>query len=99
MTVLLGYIDQCVASMNILLVTSDCAGIVINALTYYISLINTTFWISTPVQYYTNTNNIEMVVIFISSTPSNNTTCHFATPDIIANYHVTMAISSIVFEL
>ena len=67
--------------------------------TYRISAINTAFLISTPVQYYSNTNNIEMVVIFINSTPSNNTACHFATPDIIANYRVTMAISSIVFKL
>ena len=34
MTVLLGYIDQCIALMNILLVTSHYAGIMINALTY-----------------------------------------------------------------
>ena len=34
MTVLLGYIDRCIASMNILLVTSHYAGIVISALTY-----------------------------------------------------------------
>ena len=38
-------------------------------------LINTAFLVSTPVWYYSNTspNNIEMVVIFISSAPSNNT--------------------------
>ena len=40
--------------------------------TYRISLINTASSISTPVRYYSNTNNIEMVVIFISNTPSNS---------------------------
>ena len=34
---------------------------------YRISLINTAFSISTPVQYYLNTSNIDMVVIFIGS--------------------------------
>ena len=36
--------------------------------------------------YYSNTNNIDIVVIFISSAPSNSTACYFATPDIIAKY-------------
>ena len=65
---------------------------------YRISSINIASLISTPVQYYSNTNNIEMVVIFISSAPSNSTACHFVTPDIIAKYHVTMAVSSIVWS-
>ena len=64
---------------------------------YHISSINTASSISTPVQYYSNKNNIEMVVTFISSASSKSTACHFTTPDIIANYCVTMAISSIVF--
>ena len=64
---------------------------------YHIFLNNTTFSISTPVQYYLNTNNIDIVVIFISSAPSNSTTCHFATPGIMANYRVMMIISLIVF--
>ena len=55
---------------------------------YRISSINTASSISTPVWYYSNTNNIEMLVIFISSAPSNSTACHFATPDIIAKYRV-----------
>ena len=33
-TALLGYIDRCIASMNIMLVTSHYAGIVISTLTY-----------------------------------------------------------------
>ena len=38
-----------------------------------------------------------MVVVFISGAPSNSTECHFVTSDIdiIANYCVTMVISSI----
>ena len=36
---------------------------------YRISSINTAFSISTPVRYYLNTNNIETIVIFISSAP------------------------------
>ena len=51
---------------------------------YRISLINTAFLISTPVWYYLNTNNIDIVVIFISSVPLNSTACHFATPGITA---------------
>ena len=39
-----------------------------------------------------------MVVTFISSAPSNSTACHFVNLDIIANYHVKMAISSIISE-
>ena len=66
---------------------------------YRISSINTASLISTPVRYYSNASNIEMVVIFISSTPSNSTACHFATLDIIAKYCVAMAVSSILFEL
>ena len=66
---------------------------------YHISSINTTSSISTPVRYYSNINNIEMVVIFISNAPSNSTACHFATPDIIAKYRVTMAVSLIVFQV
>ena len=66
---------------------------------YHISLINTAFSFSTPVQYYLNTNNIDIVVIFINSTPSNSTACHFATLDIMENYHVMMIISSIALEL
>ena len=66
--------------------------------TYHASLFNTASSISTSVRYYSNTNNIDMVVIFISSAPSNSTTYHFATPDIIAKYHVTMAVSLIIFE-
>ena len=54
---------------------------------YHISLINTAFSISTPVQYYFNINNID-IIIFISSAPSNSTTCHHATPGIMVNYHV-----------
>ena len=53
---------------------------------YRISSINTTSSISTPVRYYLNTNNIDIVVIYISSAPLNSTTCHFATLDIMANY-------------
>ena len=64
-----------------------------------ISSINTTSLISTPVQYYSNTNNIEIVVIFISSARSSSTACHFTTPDIIAKYCVTMAVSLIILEL
>ena len=55
---------------------------------YHISLINTAFSISILVRYYLNTNNIDIVVIFISSAPSNSTACHFATPGVTANYHV-----------
>ena len=65
---------------------------------YRISLINITFLISTPVRYYLNTNNIDIVVNFISSAPLNSTTYHFVTPGIMANYHVTM-ISMIIFKL
>ena len=64
-----------------------------------ISSINTASSISTPVWYYSNANNIEMVEIFISNAPSNSTTYYFATPDIIAKYRVTMAVSSIVFRV
>ena len=60
---------------------------------YHNSSINAAFLISSPVQYYLNTNNIDIVVIFISSTPSNSTTCYFA------NLSITMMISSTVFEL
>ena len=63
------------------------------------SLINTTFSISTPVQYYLNANNIDTVIIFISSAPSNSTACHFTTPGITVNYCVMMIISSIPFKL
>ena len=66
---------------------------------YRISSTNTTSSISTPVQYYSNTNNIDMVVIFISSAPLNSTTRHFATLDIIAKHCVTKAVSLIIFEL
>ena len=38
---------------------------------YHISLINTVSLISITVWYYSNTNNIEMVIIFISSAPLN----------------------------
>ena len=54
--------------------------------------INTTPSISTLVRYYSmvnGTNNIEMVVIFISNPLSNSTAYHFTTPDIIVNYRVT----------
>ena len=44
-----------------------------------ISSINTASLISTPVRYYLNMNNIDIVVIFISSTPLNSTICHFTT--------------------
>ena len=64
--------------------------------TVFISLINTTFLISTPVQYYFNTNNID-IIIFISSAPSNSTTCHHATPGIMVNYRVMVTLS-ITFE-
>ena len=50
--------------------------------TYHISLINNASLISTPVRYYSNTNNIEMVVIFVSSLPSNRIAYHLVTPDI-----------------
>ena len=68
---------------------------------YRVSFINTAFLIGTPVPvlYYLNTNNIDVVVIFISSAPWNITTCHFVTLGITANYCVTMIISSIIFEL
>ena len=36
---------------------------------YCISSINTASLISTPVRYYSDTNNFEMVVIFISNAP------------------------------
>ena len=62
-------------------------------------LISTTSSIIAPVWHYLNANNIEMVAIFISRAPLNSTACHFATQDIIANYHAMMAISLIVFEL
>ena len=55
-------------------------------LAYHISSINTTFSISTPVWYYMNTNNIDIVVILISSAPSNSTACNFMTPGIAAYY-------------
>ena len=64
-----------------------------------ISSINITSSISTPVRYYLKTNNIDIVVIFISSAPLNSTACRFATPSITAYYRVTMIISSIVFKL
>ena len=51
--------------------------------TYCISSINTAFSISTPVRYYLNTNNIDIVVINIRNTPLNSTACHFATLQII----------------
>ena len=57
------------------------------------SSINAAFLISSPVRYYLNTNNIDIVVIFISSTPSNSTAYYFA------NLSITMMISSTVFEL
>ena len=57
---------------------------------YHISLINTAFSISILVRYYLNTNNIDIVVIFISSAPSNSTACYFVMPGIMANYHVMM---------
>ena len=38
-------------------------------------------------------------LINISSAPSNSTACHFTTPDNIAKYYVTMAVSSIVFQV
>ena len=64
---------------------------------YCISSINAASSISTPVRYYSSTNNIKMVVIFISNAPLNSTACHFATLDIIAKHCVTMAVSSIGF--
>ena len=57
----------------------------------HISLINIPLLISTPVQYYLNANNIDTVVIFISSAPSNSIACNFATPGITANYHVIIS--------
>ena len=63
-----------------------------------ISLINTTSLIRIPVWYYLNINNIDIVVIFISSTPSNNTACHFAILDMTTSYRVTIS-SLIVFVL
>ena len=67
---------------------------------------------STLMQYCWNTNNIDIVVIFISNTPSwivphswivttllNSTICHFETLGITANHHVMMIISSIIFDL
>ena len=74
-------------------------NIMIKSLNYGVSLINTAFSISTPVRYSLNTNNIDIVVMFISSAPSNGAACHFASVGITANYCVTMIISSIVFEL
>ena len=67
--------------------------------TYCISSINATFLISVPVWYYLNTNNTDIVVIFISSVPSNSTACHFVTPGTTAHHRVMMIISSIVLEL
>ena len=66
---------------------------------YHISSINTAFWISTPVWYCMNTNNIDIAVIFINSTQSNSSAYQFVTPGITVNYCVTMIISSMVFEL
>ena len=57
-------------------VTDICSYI--DAYHYRISSINTAFSISTPVRYYLNTNNIDIVVIFTSSAPLNSTV--FATP-------------------
>ena len=66
---------------------------------YHISSINAVFLISIPLRYYLNTNNIDIVIIFISSTPLNSTACHFVALGITANYCVKMIISLIVFEL
>ena len=66
---------------------------------HYISSINTTSLNSTPVRYYLKTNNIDIVEIFISSTPWNSATCHLATLGNMGNYHITMIISLIVFKL
>ena len=49
---------------------------------YRISVIIAASLISTLMWYYLKTNNIDIVVIFISSTPSNSTVCHFATPGV-----------------
>ena len=65
---------------------------------YLISSISTVFSINTLEWYYLNTNNIDVAVIFISSAPLNSTACHFVSPGITANYHVTMIISLITFE-
>ena len=65
---------------------------------YCISSINIAFSISTLLQYYFNTNNIDIVVIFISSAPSNSTACHFVSAVIMANYRVII-ISLITFQL
>ena len=67
--------------------------------TYRISSINATFLISTSVCYYLNTNNIDIVVIFISSVPWNSTACHFVTPGTTAHHRVMIIVSSIVFQL
>ena len=82
-----------------MLVLRNCLVDLVDQWEYCISSINTVSSISTPVQYYSNTNNIKMVVIFINSAPSNSTACNFATPNIIANYRVMMEISSIVVEV
>ena len=66
---------------------------------YHISLINITFLISTALWYYVNTNNIDVIVNFISGKPSNSTAYHFANLGTMENYRVMMIISSIVFEL
>ena len=71
----------------------------INTQQHRISSINTVFSISTPVQYYLNTNNIDIVVIFISSTPLNSIAYHFAILGNTANYRASMIISLIVIEL
>ena len=42
-------------------------------LSYCISLFNTVFLISTPVWYHLNTNNIDIIVVYISSALSNST--------------------------
>ena len=73
-----------------------CMSVCVCICVYCISSINTASSISTPVWYYSNTNNIGVVVIFISIAPLNNAACYFTTPDIIAKYRVTMVVSSIV---
>ena len=40
-----------------------------------------------------------LAVFFIGIAPLSSTACHFVTLGIMANYHVTMIISSIVFDL
>ena len=75
-----------------------CVCVCVRMCMYHISSINTIFSISTPARYCLTTNNIDIVIIFISSAPSSSTACHFVTPCITANHCVTMITLLIVFK-